>query len=209
MHPRLTTPTAITESIQKFSNSLASTEVPVLVAVRSGKKDDLGDCFVNVQKMVESRGGEIVYGWAIFELPKLLLEAQFHAVWRAPDGELVDVTKTDDKAQTTLFLADNKLAYEGKIIPSRQLALSDDCSVARLIIASQAVWEHQAKFQVDMGDDQVGFTEQEHVNEHHRLEELRLSALNRLFDTLAGAAKVSRSQPCSCGSGKKYKKCCG
>ena len=26
---------------------------------------------------------------------------------------------------------------------------------------------------------------------------------------IAGAAKVGRNDPCPCGSGKKYKKCCG
>jgi len=49
--------------------------------------------------------------------------------------------------------------------------------------------------------------------------------LNVLFDTTSGSAtgrpvalnppipakslKVGRNQPCPCGSGKKYKKCCG
>mgnify|MGYP000967549545 CR=1 FL=1 len=174
-----------------------------------GETDDLSNCFVNVQNTVDSQGGFIVYGWAIFELPKLLLEAQFHAIWRTPEGELVDVTKTDDKAQTTLFLADSTMSYQGKIIPSRQFALSDDCNVARLMSASQTAWEYQAKYQVDWGGDKVGFTKKVHWDEYRRLDERRRSALIRLFDALAGAAKVSRNQPCSCGSGKKFKKCHG
>jgi len=31
----------------------------------------------------------------------------------------------------------------------------------------------------------------------------------RRFDTVRRAATPGRNEPCSCGSGKKYKRCCG
>ena len=42
-------------------------------------------------------------------------------------------------------------------------------------------------------------------------EELRFSLLKEIANAVAEAKpkKVGRNDPCPCGSGKKYKKCCG
>jgi preprotein translocase subunit SecA len=44
------------------------------------------------------------------------------------------------------------------------------------------------------------------------LEQARMAGAtngNRPQQVVRGAAKVGRNDPCPCGSGKKYKKCCG
>ena len=44
------------------------------------------------------------------------------------------------------------------------------------------------------------------------LEQARLAGAtngNKPQQVVRGAAKVGRNDPCPCGSGKKYKKCCG
>ena len=32
-----------------------------------------------------------MHGWAIREIPQVMIEAEFHAVWRDRDGTLIDV----------------------------------------------------------------------------------------------------------------------
>ena len=50
-----------------------------------------------------------------------------------------------------------------------------------------------------------------HINEDCDTEEnvVELMALVNKSTTVAVAATPNRNEPCSCGSGKKYKKCCG
>ena len=41
------------------------------------------------------------------------------------------------------------------------------------------------------------------------LSRLRAEMLSGTTDAASKTTKVKRNQPCPCGSGKKYKKCCG
>ena len=52
-------------------------------------------CFANVLKVVENRGGERIIGWGFNINPhgfKGLIVAEHHAVWKSPEGELVDIS---------------------------------------------------------------------------------------------------------------------
>lgn len=40
-------------------------------------------------------------------------------------------------------------------------------------------------------------------------EKIRKQAFHRLARTQKNPPKIGRNDPCKCGSGKKYKKCCG
>jgi len=52
-----------------------------------------------------------------------------------------------------------------------------------------------------------GHTPNELSKEHKRTEPDRSSADNKVVD-ITSARKIGRNEPCLCGSGKKYKKCC-
>lgn len=70
-------------------------------------------CFWNVADHAKEHGGEIVFGWSIHEWPHLFWEAQHHAVWRAPDGELIDITPPAAPGGTaTLFVEDPSSAFD-------------------------------------------------------------------------------------------------
>jgi hypothetical protein len=59
-------------------------------------------------------GGEILYGWAIWEWPRVFIEAEHHAVW-SKGGCLTDVTPQVPPADTILFLPDTERAYDYEI----------------------------------------------------------------------------------------------
>ena len=50
------------------------------------------DCFVNVEQAIAKNGGRAVYGWAIWQVPGVYIEAEFHCVWENDAGEMLDVT---------------------------------------------------------------------------------------------------------------------
>ena len=63
-------------------------------------------CFSNVSKKIEMSDGEAVRGREISQLPRVYLEARFHAVWRSPSGRYVDVTPEEARQSRVLFLPD-------------------------------------------------------------------------------------------------------
>lgn len=93
-----------------------------------------GECFANVQQMVARKGGGSVLGWHLWELPGLLLEAEFHAVWRKPSGTLVDVTpqRPEFKEDRILFVPMPKLHLQRDPPDNIRQPLSDDPDLLRM-----------------------------------------------------------------------------
>ena len=84
------------------------------VEVKPVKDADLNDCFPVVKEHVTSFGGKQLFGWALWELPNLFIEAEFHSIWEKPDGSLVDVAPKLSATEKVLFLHDPKVTYQGK-----------------------------------------------------------------------------------------------
>lgn len=91
------------------------------------------DCFVTVQQRVASAGGACVLGWAIWEWPRVLIEAEFHAVWRSPTGALVDIAMRPFDADAITFVVDPQATYDGKQRDNVRRALHKDPVVRRFI----------------------------------------------------------------------------
>lgn len=51
-----------------------------------------GQCYLNVKTIVALEGGDLLTGWALRIWKGCLVEAEQHAVWRQPNGIIVDVT---------------------------------------------------------------------------------------------------------------------
>ena len=74
-----------------------------------------GECFYNVRNHLAKHGGEVVDGWAVWEHPPLLVQAEFHSAWLRPDGVLVDLTPPLHQGCWTTFLrAVDGEVYEGR-----------------------------------------------------------------------------------------------
>jgi hypothetical protein len=69
-------------------------------------------CFYNVGDACAAVGGDVVFGWAIWIWPSVNIEVIHHAVWRRPDGEVVDVTPPELAVPAITFLEDATAAFD-------------------------------------------------------------------------------------------------
>jgi hypothetical protein len=127
------TPKAITPHLTQLCARVASHSVPVSVPVAAVEGGIVHECFENVRIHAEKNGGEIVFGWSIAEWPGVFAEAQFHAVWKAPDGELRCLTPNLEGESTILFLPDPVRIYEGLQVDNVRMALSENHYVKEFI----------------------------------------------------------------------------
>ena len=86
------TPVEITEQIINFCKEIDESQKPHYVPVKPEAECKTIECFWNVKNKVKLNGGKTQHGWAIVEWPKMMNEAQFHAIWVSPDNEHIDIT---------------------------------------------------------------------------------------------------------------------
>lgn len=159
--------------------------VPVMLESPAPKNE----CFLNVNTVVEKIGGELISGWAIWQWANILIEAEAHAVWKNPSGDLIDITPHDGEKEI-FFLPDDKVVYRGMRIPSRRMALTESSLVKEfihLLEQRDMILCNPKGNYVSLPTDLVSHIE----------------ALKMRFQT-----KVTQKSLCPCGSGLKYKKCC-
>lgn len=122
--PLETTPIALTTKIREFCRSIASNEQAIFVQVQPSEGAGRDYWLENVARYAAQFGGTSVLGWRIWERPRINLHAEVHAVWKASNGEFLDVSPTPHGETKILFLPDAKLVLEGKRIPSHSQPLS-------------------------------------------------------------------------------------
>jgi hypothetical protein len=132
-------PDSITPKIRELCQSINPKAEPYYVDVSPDLAAAAADnCFPNVAAKVARDGGEMVSGWIITEWPRVMVEAQFHANWKSPDGKIIDITPKP--FPRILFLPDESRRFEDKRIDNIRLALSDD-NDARQFVVALAEWE--------------------------------------------------------------------
>lgn len=72
-------------------------------------------------------------GWAIWEWPKVFIEAEFHAVWSNTRGELFDLTSRPLISPHILFLPDPLTKYDGRQIDNVRKPLIKDNDLTRFL----------------------------------------------------------------------------
>ena len=107
-----TTPISINEKILELCKEIDPTTVPIFIDVIPAKDSLFNECYGNVAECVKKDGGKIEYGWIIWEIPEIYIEAEFHAVWSNHDGEYIDITPKEDGEKKILFLKDNERKFE-------------------------------------------------------------------------------------------------
>lgn len=100
------TPQRITVEMHRLCRKIGGVEVPLFVDVLPRSDSGVDDCFMDVRRQVESHGGCIQHGWMLWEWPGIFAEGVFHAVWRKPDGQLLDVAMKPDGEKRILFAPD-------------------------------------------------------------------------------------------------------
>ncbi|MHA0363652.1 hypothetical protein ACXY6Z_17255 [Sphingomonas aquatilis] len=100
-----TTPSDATAIVTSFATSLGGEE-PRYVPVIDDAHGLYGWCSDGVAQKVLADGGNPVFGWTIWEWPEALLTAEFHCVWKSPEGDLFDITPKPKREERILFVPD-------------------------------------------------------------------------------------------------------
>lgn len=106
---------------------------PIYVGCDPVKHAPQNECFQVVQNYIEQNGGTAVIGWAIWERPKVFIEAEFHTIWRAPDGRYLDISPRQRPVPRILFIQDNRRKYEYVQVDNVRKSLTKDKDVERFL----------------------------------------------------------------------------
>ncbi len=117
-------PDKATSAVKRLINRIAPGQQPQYVKVLIESDAEINECFVNLEKKRKRDGGGIQLGWAIWYLPGILMEAEFHAVWISPDGDLIDISPRPIEFKEIMFLPDSSAVYSGKQIDNIRIPLS-------------------------------------------------------------------------------------
>jgi hypothetical protein len=207
--PSTDTPQTLTPEIEEFCEQLAPGSSPVYLDVEPTSWAQPLDCYLNVERQIAERGGEVQYGWQIWEWRGVYLDAEFHAVWKDPHGKLHDITPKNDPTLRILFLPDATRVYTGSLIRNQFYALGSEPEVLEYIAASNALQDFWARPQVAQSVGVVRLTGTD-AAEYRKLLERSQRARARLMAMPASkrlVPKLGRNDPCWCGSQMKFKKC--
>lgn len=186
-----TTPVIISKQIRDLCEKINPECKPFYIKVNPDKNSIPLECFENVRLMVREQGGTIQHGWSVWEWPTVFVEAEFHAVWISTSGEFVDITPNDYGVNKILFLPDRDKTFTDQRVDNVRISLRNDPNIIEFLKNAEqvfiAVEENNIKALKTL---------------YSRKKEL-LNYLNGLN------MKLGRNDPCFCGSGLKYKKCCG
>ena len=144
------TPRQITEDIDRLCKELDRSVQPIFVRVKLEPDAERAECTRNVHKKIMRAGGQIRFGWVIWEIPNIMIEAIYHAIWISPQGEPIDITpKKQENAERILFLEDSKDKYNDGLsfrrIDKVRKPLSDDPLVVEFIEICEEMFEFEEK----------------------------------------------------------------
>lgn len=132
----VTTPKTIKQPVVDFTLHKLRGATPRYVAVQPDDSAQMYNCFFNVKSLVETQGGEIVFGWCIWVWPKAFIEAEHHAIWRRPDGIEVDITPKEDGEKRVLFSESSRDSFDfetGIPLSHVRAAISNTPAILKLL----------------------------------------------------------------------------
>jgi len=203
LHP--VTPANLSSSILELCQELVPGGKPEYVDVRPIQGAPINDCFHIVHHRVLAEGGASVCGWSIWEQPTLFVEAEPHAVWRAPSNGLIDVTPKKYPIMRILFLVDPSIRYEGRQFNNVRRAIRNHPAIAGFLKTCDEEFELMNRGQRAYQHGEISLQGAEAV-EHEQIQ--RRKAMY-CAEMLRLHPKVEPYDPCWCGSGKKVKWCHG
>lgn len=136
-----TTPSSVSDEVRRFCERVVPGQEAKYVPVSPAHGAEAHNCFINVERVIAANGGEIAYGWIIWE-GKVLWDAEFHGCWVPPDNwlggtiKMLDVTPKPDGESQILFLPDPKRKWDGHTpVQNVTVGKYDHPAVAALIAA--------------------------------------------------------------------------
>jgi hypothetical protein len=188
-----TTPARIDPGVRRLIETLAPGGQATYLTVRPEPGAAVNGCFSNVQAKSARDGGRMLCGWQLWEWPQVLVEAEFHAVWLSPQGQVREITPKPHGESSVLFVPDERRGYEGRIVDNVRMALQDDQLIEHFIRVSRAIVLAMA----DHG--------------HTAGTPARIAPLRKAQRFLGRSihAGLREHDPCLCGSGSRYRRCHG
>ena len=119
--------------VQSFCNRVVPGGTPVAVDCRPLAGQPVNECFAIVEQQVATHGGQQLTGWAIWEVPGVFIEAEFHAAWQQPNGQLLCITPRMQRFPSILFVPDPTRKYTGRQVDNIRQALVKDHDVNRFL----------------------------------------------------------------------------
>jgi len=173
----------------------------VYVDVKPTPNSKLIECITNVENKIKLDGGQKILGWQISQT-NILIEAEFHAVWKSPNGILEDVTPKDIPVDRILFFADDKLVYDGSQKDNIR------CNITENRLVNDLIQLFEAHFKIlNIGNRKYrhGETtlEGQEAQLYSTIEKMKIE-INQMINQ-----GLTRNSYCFCGSKKKYKHCHG
>jgi hypothetical protein len=196
-----TTPKALNSAIVDLCREISPDTEPRFLPVMPDPIAEPSECFNNVMARVSKDGGNLVYGWLVWEWPNVFIEAEHHAVWES-NGMLVDITPHVNGENKILFLPDPKRTYDF-VGQKRRINIKRSHEK----FASVSPW-------IAATDVLQKTIERRSTGNTFTIDRDELAALARNVQNSLGAVFVDiarHTKPndrCFCLSGRKFKKCC-
>ena len=198
------TPATLTPAVLEFCRSVCN-EAPIFLRIEPLSEAVVGDCFPLVDRVVQERGGTAYYGWRIWVWPHVMIEAEFHSVWRDPDGVLHDYSPAPFDTDRILFLPDANREYHGEQVNNVRRNLSGAPSVQAFFDVCDEVFEFMNRGGRAKAHGMLTFS----GADARELQNLQRRKIATQLAILRGLPRPGRNDPCPCGSGKKFKRCHG
>lgn len=202
-HKTPLTPYSKSNSVKALLNKINANTQPIYVKNLPNHMDIENECFPLVDEYISRHGGERILGWAIWELPGLFIEAEFHAIWKTPVGELMDLNYRPLKTEKILFLPDYEIVYEGYQKNNIRLALSNNPAVIDFLKAHDKMFEFMNKGERKKQHGEIKIKGSELIEYDLLMNEI--AGLQLKMNTAYRPLTIY--DPCVCGSGMKAKWC--
>ena len=105
--------------------------------------------------------------------------------------------------QFFLFLDENEFIKNGKSLAEEVINLEGDIIKA---MNNSSKWGLAKTFMMNAMNEGVDISDQEELNKY--ISNYNDNINRQRNNVISGKPKIGRNEPCPCGSGKKYKKCC-
>ena len=199
-------PQSLTDDIINFCKELNSAAFPVFIT--SSPPHHLEhlehyESFSNVENHIEAHGGGMQPGWLILEWKTYLFVAGSHAVWKNPEGQLINITPGLGISRV-LFLPDPGIEQDIARLVRKNLRDS--------IIVDYICALADLKFDLSYNEDAETDIAIELATRSHSTSPLTMDKLFPIESNLdllhmMLRNKMTRNSPCLCCSGKKFKHC--